>query len=116
MLTADDTQARVAAVNILQALVDDIGERRAAQQQSVAMYGNGAILIYAKIKVQQLCMEHSNAQARQELEHVMHFLTDAADGECVTLPSNRTGMMLHCPVACWSCVKQQKHVFWAAEV
>ena len=80
LLVSDDTQARIAAVNMLQALVSGTGERQLYQQQAVALYGDGAILLYLTTKVQQLCITSASGQARKELGHMLQLLASVAQG------------------------------------
>ena len=65
---------------MLQALVNNIGEAQSVQQKCIATYGNGAILLRLTAKMQQLCLDHTSLQARQELGHMLQLLTNLAEG------------------------------------
>ena len=76
---------------MLQALVNNIGEAQSVQQKCIATYGNGAILLHLTTRVQQLCLDHTSLQARQELGHMLQLLTNVAEGAfCHTLPHTTT--------------------------
>lgn len=103
MLTAGDYQARIAAIRMLQSLVHTaLGEHRAAQKSAVALYGNGAILMYLKLRLQQLYIELPSPQAAQELDHVLQLLAFAAEGDACNYPpyiSHPHVHVCHCDIA-----------------
>ena len=85
LLTANDTEACIAAVNMLHVLVCTEEQNLLAKQQlAISLYGNGAILLYMATKVQQMCAAHQHSQAdQQELSLMLSLLGLIAQGVCV---------------------------------
>lgn len=90
---------------MLQALVNNVGEGQLQQQQAIALYGNGAILLFLATKVQQLCVVPLSHQDRQELRHMLHLLISVAGGELSDQSSHtcwlyRHSLLVRMPVCC----------------
>lgn len=82
LLTSEDIEACIAAVNMLHALVCfEAGEALSRQQQAMALYGNGAILLQLATRVQPMCVPQTDSTTdTQQLSPMLSLLTSIAEG------------------------------------